>query len=122
MSFPGGGWFRSFSFLFMGDGCIFQPPIFQGVSCPTWRIGLGIGGGGYNHADCVRPLFSKVVKKPSSEWPFHGFSWLSDIYGKKNHIKVSTKLQIHESFTFYVNYNYTYVYIYIYIYSYPPPL
>ena len=27
----GGGWFRSFSFLFMGDGCRFQPLIFQGV-------------------------------------------------------------------------------------------
>ena len=25
-------WFRSFSFLFMGDGCRFQPLIFQGVS------------------------------------------------------------------------------------------
>ena len=24
-------WFRSFSFLFMGDGCRFQPFIFQGV-------------------------------------------------------------------------------------------
>ena len=24
-------WFRSFSFLFMGDGCRFQPLIFQGV-------------------------------------------------------------------------------------------
>ena len=26
-----GVWFRSFSFLFMGDGCRFQPFIFQGV-------------------------------------------------------------------------------------------
>ena len=29
-----GVWFRSFSFLFMGDGCRFQPLIFQGVR--TW--------------------------------------------------------------------------------------
>ena len=28
-------WFRSFSFLFMGDGCRFQPLIFQGVGLPN---------------------------------------------------------------------------------------
>ena len=33
-----GVWFRSFSFLFMGDGCMFQPFIFQGVReyKPPW--------------------------------------------------------------------------------------
>ena len=31
-------WFRSFSFLFMGDGCRFQPLIFQGVHPDTLHV------------------------------------------------------------------------------------
>ena len=65
--------------------------------------------------------FSVGLSKTSSKWPFHGLSWLSDIDGEKNHIKVSTKLQIHESYMFHVSYIYIYMYIYIYIYIHTPP-
>lgn len=76
----------------------------------TW-----IGGGDITMLIVSVP-FSVGLSKTSSKWPFHGFSWLSDMYGEKNHIKVSTKLQIHESYTFHVSHNYNYTYLYIHIY------
>ena len=71
----GGERFRSFSFLFMGDGCRFQPFIFQGVD--TRAVPSGMQGPTYPNTSNIRSIPSNFKLNISEDYHELGASMVN---------------------------------------------